>query len=823
MKELAHYLDRPFELLTTELPMGGYGVEVSHTASLRDIRKALTEQHPVFARVGSRTLLLSGTDGDGLVAYDGHGYSVLSEPDLRKAWTGETVVVTEKTDPQVSVEAIVPDSNIIYVEARDTWDADLEERKEKARATFALIEKLPPNMLPSHPVIVIFKKPTEKEREDHVRSHTLGAEITILDPSDPTSEFFHELGHVYWRTRLNAAEKQQFITIQKGFRKEALPGIFTDAWSWRDGEETFCTVYMWYLKGKLIHAGYLRILENQLESGCTALCNIMKRVHDAACVQKAWAESERKVAAWLSQVNGQPSKVVTTDGRLLKAKLPHMIEMIPVRVPDSLGMRELWVEEGARWVEPTEGLLKGRVLVLRGDRFDPELTKAVGNRAHLTAKKVNITRKGKTYQQTVWVRMQDSEQVQAVSKKTVEAARAADVPKETIRAAIQATQVPDIDKTAALVKLDQHYPVSLDTSSMPAGPAQKIDTAQVLKQYRPSGTPTSVKIDDIAPESRQIRTAFDKAELQELADSIHENGLLQPILVRPDPAREGKFLIVAGERRWRALNLLKQQNPTFEAEVPVVIRDLSDRDKDVLQLIENKVRVDNTPLELAAHYERLMVDHKMTQEAIAKQTGVSVSTIQNYVRLNRLDPTLKQMLANGDMSKEMADGLSRAPTHSDQVRLYNLALRKGWKGAQIKAYLKHIKEQPSFFSDAEIEGQVVQNARKELDKLGVKDPYIAQQKYKQFVGKQVEFIDKFIKDDLTLTALGAAVAGDLAGGISKIEEIQRQLAVVVERMKQKYHELNTSDMFMKASRWVQSIRMDRDWKALQRAHRELYT
>ena len=134
----------------------------------------------------------------------------------------------------------------------------------------------------------------------------------------------------------------------------------------------------------------------------------------------------------------------------------------------------------------------------------------------------------------------------------------------------------------------------------------------------------TLRLSEIEPNREQPRKTFSEEAISALADSIRQYGMLQPILVRPYGMT---YQIVAGERRWRAANLLGLE------EVPVIIKEFSDKETMQIALIENLVREDLTPLEEAAGFRDLMDQFDMTQEAVSKSIGRSRSAVANALRL----------------------------------------------------------------------------------------------------------------------------------------------------------------------------------------------
>lgn len=144
-----------------------------------------------------------------------------------------------------------------------------------------------------------------------------------------------------------------------------------------------------------------------------------------------------------------------------------------------------------------------------------------------------------------------------------------------------------------------------------------------------------VKVDDITPSPFQPRRHFDEEQIQELADSIHENGLMQPLVVR---RMNGSYELIAGERRLRAMRHLGRK------EVMVVIQDASDVEVAKLTLIENLQREDLSPIEIAEQFRKLQTEFGMKQEEIARSVGKSRVVVTNMMRLLDLDPVVREML-----------------------------------------------------------------------------------------------------------------------------------------------------------------------------------
>ena len=160
---------------------------------------------------------------------------------------------------------------------------------------------------------------------------------------------------------------------------------------------------------------------------------------------------------------------------------------------------------------------------------------------------------------------------------------------------------------------------------------------------------TTLRLSEIEPNKDQPRKDFDENALAELADSIRQYGVIQPLLVRPMP--DGSYQLVAGERRWRASRMAGL------LEVPVVIRELSEEQTMELALIENLQREDLNPIEEALGYKMLMDNFEMTQERVASSVGKSRPVVANALRLLKLPDRVVNMVRNSDISSGHARAL----------------------------------------------------------------------------------------------------------------------------------------------------------------------
>ncbi len=194
----------------------------------------------------------------------------------------------------------------------------------------------------------------------------------------------------------------------------------------------------------------------------------------------------------------------------------------------------------------------------------------------------------------------------------------------------------------------------------------------------------TLKLEDIEPNRSQPRTDFDPEALSALAESIKENGVLQPILVRP--LLGGGYQIVAGERRFRASRMAGL------TEIPAIIRELSDHKTMELALIENLQRENLSPIEEAKGYLTLQSTYDMTQEDIATAMGKSRPAVANSLRLLKLPGEVQQMVSDGKLSAGHARALSAIEDSQQIIKLANEIFDRNLSVRETEKLLKPKKE-----------------------------------------------------------------------------------------------------------------------------------
>lgn len=178
--------------------------------------------------------------------------------------------------------------------------------------------------------------------------------------------------------------------------------------------------------------------------------------------------------------------------------------------------------------------------------------------------------------------------------------------------------------------------------------------------------------EQIVPNPQQPRKHFDEKSLNELAQSIRAQGVLQPLVVRKHPELPNQYELVAGERRWRALKQIDV------AQVPVVLRNVSDNEILEVSLLENIQRENLTVIEEAQSYHDLLQIHGYTQEELAKKLGRDRSTIANMLRLLQLPSALKNDLETGRITSGHARSILSLPNEGVQLEMRRRLLRNSW-------------------------------------------------------------------------------------------------------------------------------------------------
>ena len=194
-------------------------------------------------------------------------------------------------------------------------------------------------------------------------------------------------------------------------------------------------------------------------------------------------------------------------------------------------------------------------------------------------------------------------------------------------------------------------------------------------QAEASGALRELPVNALVPNHLQPRTRINEADLVELTASIEASGLLQPVVVRP---HDGKYELIAGERRWRAVQRLGW------SKIPAVVKEVDDQTLLTLALIENLQRDDLTAIDEAAGYQRLSEEFKLAQAEIARLVGRDRSTIANLLRLLKLPDEIKQLIQDRKLSEGHARALLGISNEAEQLKLAREAVQEGWSVREVE-------------------------------------------------------------------------------------------------------------------------------------------
>ena len=192
---------------------------------------------------------------------------------------------------------------------------------------------------------------------------------------------------------------------------------------------------------------------------------------------------------------------------------------------------------------------------------------------------------------------------------------------------------------------------------------------------------TMLNINEVEPNRDQPRKNFNQSALEELAKSIEQNGIIQPILVRP--MADGSYQLIAGERRWRAARMAGL------TEVPVTIREMSDEEASIFALIENLQREDLNPVEEAEGLKSLIESYGFTQEEAADKVGKSRTAVTNTLRLLKLPPSVRNLLSDGKITAGHARALLGLDDEKEMLKIAETTVAQDLSVRQVEKMVKY--------------------------------------------------------------------------------------------------------------------------------------
>ena len=237
-------------------------------------------------------------------------------------------------------------------------------------------------------------------------------------------------------------------------------------------------------------------------------------------------------------------------------------------------------------------------------------------------------------------------------------------------------------------------------------------------RLKPMTEMAEISVSAIFPNPTQPRTEFDEEALEELADSIRTLGVIQPITVKRTD--DGRYLIISGERRWRAARKAGLES------LPAYIREVDDENLHAMALVENIQREDLNAIEIALGMQRLIDECNLTQDALSEKVGKKRSTVSNYMRLLKLPDEVQLALKEGLISMGHAKAIAGAPDGT-QVRVLKRIIKKGLSVRQAEELVRSLTEQPA---------AAAQNVEDE--------------EYPESYSRLVEQLEKFFSQDISI-------------------------------------------------------------------------
>ncbi len=221
-------------------------------------------------------------------------------------------------------------------------------------------------------------------------------------------------------------------------------------------------------------------------------------------------------------------------------------------------------------------------------------------------------------------------------------------------------------------------------SLIPAGNIAAAPAVTTIENKEASASPLLIKLSDISPNREQPRKHFDEDALLELAESIKQFGVIQPLIVQK---KEDYYTIIAGERRWRAAKLAGLK------EVPVMIKELDERQTVEISLIENIQRENLNPIEEAQAYKRLLTEFNLKQDEVAERVSKSRTAVTNSIRLLKLDERVQQMVIDDMISTGHARALLAIEDNDTQWKIANQIFDQKLSVREVEKLVKLLQKE----------------------------------------------------------------------------------------------------------------------------------
>ncbi len=257
---------------------------------------------------------------------------------------------------------------------------------------------------------------------------------------------------------------------------------------------------------------------------------------------------------------------------------------------------------------------------------------------------------------------------------------------------------------------------------------------------KPMSEISEIAISDIIPNPTQPRSEFDEEALEELADSIRQLGLIQPITVKRDG---DKYIIISGERRWRA------SEKAGLTAIPAYVREVDDTTLHAMALVENIQREDLNAIEISLGMQRLVEECGLTQEALATRLGKKRSTVANYLRLLNLPDEIQYAIKSGAITMGHAKAIASVDSRSKQLSLLKRCIKNSLSVHQIEALVRSLTEKKAKSTTS-----------------------VADEEYPESYTRLVEYLEKFFSQDIAIKR-GKNGGGKIVIDFSSDKDIER--------------------------------------------------
>lgn len=271
-------------------------------------------------------------------------------------------------------------------------------------------------------------------------------------------------------------------------------------------------------------------------------------------------------------------------------------------------------------------------------------------------------------------------------------------------------------------------------------------TAAPEARLAPMSEMTEIAVEDILPNPAQPRTSFDEEALDELADSIRQLGVIQPVTVRP--AGDGRYLLISGERRWRAAQRADLKT------LPAYVREADDENLHAMALVENIQRQDLNAIEIALGMQRLIDECSLTQDALSEKVGKKRSSVSNYLRLLKLPDEVQLALKEGLISMGHAKAIAGAPA-DEQLRVLKRCVKKGLSVRQTEELVRALA-------------------------APAPQPAPEEEEYPESYSRLVEHLEKFFSEEISIKRSKSG-GGRITIGFADDGDIERFIERFAER------------------------------------------